>query len=43
MNSFQSIIASIDGNIQSLEWTTDTGHKLHGVLFMKGLQAHSES
>lgn len=35
MNSFQSIIASIDGNIQSLEWTTDTGHKLHGVLFMK--------
>lgn len=32
MNSFQTILDSIDKHHQSLEWTTDSGTVLHGVL-----------
>lgn len=36
ISSFQSILDSIDKYIQSLEWKTDTGHVLHGVLHRDG-------
>ena len=35
MNSFQTILDSIDKHHQSLEWTTDSGTVLHGVLHQK--------
>ena len=33
INSFQSISDEIDGRVESLEWITDTGITLHGVLY----------
>lgn len=36
ISSFQSILDNIDKHIQSLEWKTDTGHVLHGVLHRDG-------
>lgn len=36
ISSFQSILDNIDKYIQSLEWKTDTGHTLHGVLHRDG-------
>lgn len=38
ISSFQSILDNIDKHIQSLEWKTDTGHVLHGVLHRDGNQ-----
>lgn len=35
INSFQSILNDIDKHHQSLEWTTDSGYKLNGVLHAK--------
>jgi hypothetical protein len=32
MDSFQSTLDDIEKHVQSLEWKTDTGHTLHGVL-----------
>jgi len=36
VKTFQSTLENIEKNVHSLEWTTDTGHTLHGVLFKSG-------
>ena len=35
IHSFLSIFDSIDKHVESLEWKTDTGHTVHGVLYRK--------
>ncbi len=35
MESFQSTLDDIEEHVQSLEWKTDTGHTLHGVLIRR--------